>query len=50
MTVSPKSSDHEDHSDVELRCQAEGLPRPVVEWRFNDQTVEQGEKYYIHTC
>ena len=50
MTVSPKSSDHKDHSDVELRCHAEGLPRPVVEWRFNDRTVEQGEKYYIHTC
>ena len=34
----------------ELHYHVEGLPQPVVEWRFNDRTVEQGEKYYIHTC
>ena len=50
VTVSPKSSAHQDHSDVELRCHAEGLPRPVIGWKFNDQMLEQGEKYYIHTC
>lgn len=49
VTVSPKSSAHQDHSDVELRCHAEGLPRPVIGWKFNDQMLEQGEKYYIHT-
>ena len=50
MIVSPVMSEHHQHANIEIHCHAEGLPRPVVEWQFNDEPVEQGEKYYIHTC
>lgn len=49
VMVSPKQSEHHHNSDVELHCHAEGLPKPVVEWQFNNKAVEQGEKYYIHS-
>ena len=50
VAVSPVMSEHFHQAAIELHCHAEGLPKPTVEWQFNDQTVEQGEKYYIHAC
>ena len=35
-------------SDVVLRCEAEGFPRPQVTWSVNNTEILGGDKYSIH--
>ena len=34
-------------SDVVLRCDAEGFPRPAITWSVNGTEIQEGEKYRV---
>jgi hypothetical protein len=34
----------------DIRCHAEGYPKPTITWMFEDQPVKQGAKYHIQMC
>ena len=33
-----------------IRCTAEGYPKPTITWLFEDQPIKQGAKYHIQMC
>ena len=36
-------------SDVVIRCDAEGFPRPEISWSVNGSEIETGDKYRVDT-
>ncbi|XP_029633661.1 follistatin-related protein 5-like [Octopus sinensis] len=47
VMVSPSTQLHKSHSDVVLKCHAEGIPRPELSWEINEMPLPNNAKHYI---
>ncbi|GAB1606356.1 follistatin-related protein 5-like [Argonauta hians] len=47
VMVSPSTQLHKAHSDIILKCHAEGIPRPELSWEINEMPLPNNAKHYI---